>query len=97
MQKIQLEQDIRPLSEFRANVTSFIDQVRKTKRPLVITQRGKSAAVVLDVAEYEKLIEKLELLTDIQIAESQIQQGKGIDHQAALDQIGDRQGNKSYF
>ena len=87
MQRIQLDEDIRPLSEFRANVASFIDKVRKTKRPLVITQRGKSAAVMMDVAEYESLIDKLELLTDIQIAESQLQKGEGIDHENAKDQI----------
>ena len=87
MQRIQLDEDIRPLSEFRANVASFIDKVRKTKRPLVITQRGKSAAVMMDVAEYESLIDKLDLLTDIQIAESQLQKGEGIDHENAKDQI----------
>ena len=75
MQRVQLDEDIRSLSEFRANVASFIDKVRKTKRPLVITQRGKSAAVMLDVAEYESLIERVELLTDIQKGEAQIKQG----------------------
>ena len=76
MQRILLNEDIHPLSEFRANVAAFIDKVRQTKRPLLITQHGKSAAVMLDVAEYEKLLQKLELLTDIQIAESQIERGE---------------------
>ena len=83
MQRIQLDEDIQPLSEFRANVALFIEKVRKTKRPLVITQRGKSAAVMMDVAEYEKLLEKLELLSDIQIAESQINRGEGVNHEDA--------------
>ena len=56
MQRIQLDEDVKPLSEFRANVASFIERIQKTKRPLVITQRGKSAAVMLDVAEYETLL-----------------------------------------
>ena len=87
MQKIHLSEDIQPLSEFRANVASFIEKVRITKRPLVITQRGKSAAIVMDVVEYEKLIEKLELLTDIHIAESQLQKGEGLSHEDAKDKI----------
>ena len=81
------EIDIQPLSEFRANVASFIEKVRKTKRPLVITQHGKSAAIMMDVEEYEKLIEKLELLTDIHLAESQLEKGEGISYQQAKDQI----------
>ncbi len=87
MQRIQLDEDIRPLSEFRANVASFIEKVQKTKRPLVITQRGKSAAVMLAVSEYERLLDRLELLTDIQKAEAQLSQGQGISHQEVEKQI----------
>lgn len=87
MQRILLSEDVHPLSEFRANVAAFIDKVRKTKRPLVITQRGKSAAIMMDVAEYEKLLEKLEVLTDIQTAESRIARGEGIEHEDAKQKI----------
>jgi antitoxin YefM len=90
MSRIQLDEDIQPLSEFRANVTSFIDKVRKTKRPVVITQRGKSSAILMDVSEYELLIQKLELLTDIQIAEKQIADGLGIEHEDARNKIRSR-------
>ncbi|MBD3385396.1 type II toxin-antitoxin system prevent-host-death family antitoxin [candidate division KSB1 bacterium] len=83
MSRIQLDEDIRPLSEFRANVTSFIDKVRETRRPLVITQRGKSAAILLDVSEYEALLQKIELLSDIQLAEKQLEEGLGINHKDA--------------
>lgn len=46
-----------------------------------------NAAIMMDVEEYEKLIEKLELLTDIHIAESQLEKVEGISHQQAKDQI----------
>ncbi len=87
MQRIQLEEDIQPLSEFRANVASFIDKIQKTKRPLVITHRGKSAAVILAVSEYEQLLDRLELLTDIQVAENQLNKGEGINHEDVKNQI----------
>jgi len=83
MQRILLDQDIKPLSEFRANAAAFIKQVQATKRPLVITTHGKSAAVLLDVAEYEALIEKSEVLQDIHTAEGQLMEGKGIGHNEA--------------
>ena len=87
MRRIQLNEDIKPLSEFRSNARAYIDKVRKTKRPLVVTQRGKSAAVILDVDEYESLLEKIELLLDIQIAEGQIKEGKGLEHDDAKIQV----------
>ena len=87
MQRILLDQDIKPLSEFRANAAAFIKQVQATKRPMVITSHGKSAAVLLDVAEYEDLLEKNEVLQDIHMAEHQLQEGKGISHKEAKNRI----------
>jgi len=87
MPRIQLNEDIKPLSEFRSKVRSYIDKVRKTKRPLVVTQHGKSAAVILDVDEYESMLNKIELLQDIQLAEKQIKEGKGVNHEDAREQV----------
>ncbi|HWQ25679.1 MAG TPA: type II toxin-antitoxin system Phd/YefM family antitoxin [Chlorobaculum sp.] len=56
MDRIDLENDIRPLSEFRANTASLVTQVRKTGRPLVLTQHGKSAVVLLDVRLYQTMV-----------------------------------------
>ena len=73
-------QDIQSLTAFRANVASFVDQVRETRRPLVLMQHGQSAAVLLGAAEYEALVEELEVLRDISISERQLVAGKGIPH-----------------
>ncbi len=81
MHKIQLDQDIQPLSEFRSKVAFYFDKVKKTKRPLVITQNGKSSAILLDVSEYQSMVDKIEVLEDIRLAETQIDQGLGISHQ----------------
>lgn len=83
MGPIRLSRDIRPLSEFRANAAAFVQQVRTTRRPLVLTQHGKSAAVLLGVEEYERLVERAELLQDIATSEEQIDRGEGFEHDAA--------------
>jgi len=87
MRKVQPSQDIRPLSEFRANVAAYVEQVQATKRPLILTQHGRSAAVLLDVGAYEALIDRLELQEDVRAAEAQIAASAGVGHgkaQAAL-------------
>jgi prevent-host-death family protein len=56
MNSIDLVSDIRPLSEFRANTAALVTQVRKTGRPLVLTQHGKSAVVLLDVHHYQSML-----------------------------------------
>ncbi|NAZ48213.1 type II toxin-antitoxin system prevent-host-death family antitoxin [Vibrio toranzoniae] len=87
MSRIHFDQDIQPLSEFRAGVTSFIKQINETRRPLVITQRGKGVAVVLDVAEYEAMQEKIELLEEMRTAEAQLTSGLGVSNEDARAQV----------
>lgn len=80
MKRTHLRDDIKSVSEFRARTAALIGQVQKTKRALVLTQRGLSAAVVVDVGEYERLVEELEFLRDIHVAEGQLAKGEGISH-----------------
>ena len=87
MTRLNLDEDIKPLSEFRANVTTCIRQIRKTRRPLVITHHGKSTAVLLGVSEYEGLMGKIEILEDIRVAEDQLARGEGLSHDAAIKHV----------
>ena len=81
MYKIRLDQDIQPLSKFRSKVAFNFDKVKQTKRPLIITQNGKISVILLDVSAYQSLIDKLEVLGDIKLAEEQINKGIEIAHQ----------------
>ena len=87
MQRLKIDQDIKPLSEVRTGIANFIKQVHDTKRPLVITQHGKGVAVLIDVHEYEAIQERLELLTDVQISLNQIENGQSIDHEDAKQKV----------
>jgi len=87
MPRLKIEQDIKPLSEVRTGIANFIKQVHNTKRPLIITQHGKGVAVLLDAHEYERMQEKLELLTDVQISINQMENGQGIDHEDAKNKL----------
>ena len=49
-------QDVRPVTEFRAHASAFLEQIRATKRAVILTQHGRSAAVLLDVGVYEELL-----------------------------------------
>ena len=83
MRRVRVNEDIKPMSEFRTGIASFLKQIHDTKRPLIITQHGKGVAVLLDAGEYEAMQEKIELLQDIQTSISQIEGGKGVDHEQA--------------
>jgi antitoxin YefM len=87
MQKIKIDQDIRPLSEVRNSMANFIKQVHDTKRPVIITQHGKGVAVLLGANEFEAMQEKIELLSDIQTSLNQLEKGAGISHEDAKEKL----------
>lgn len=87
MQRVRVDEDIRPLSEFRAGVATFVKQINETRRPMVLTQRGRGVAVLVDVQEYERMQERLELLEEIYRAEEKIASGEGISHKDARTRI----------
>jgi len=87
MPSVKPSEDIQPLTAFRANAALFVEQVRQTGRPLVLTQHGKSAAVLLGVANYEALVEELELLRDIHLSERELAEGKGVAHEEVVREL----------
>ena len=87
MARVRPTEDVRPLSEFRANAASFVHQVQGTKRPVILTVHGRSAAVLLDVGEYETLLDQLELLRDVKAAEAQLKQGRTVSQAKAREKV----------
>lgn len=83
MRPLKVDEDIQPLSEFRAEIASFVKQVKDTKRPLVLTQHGRGSVVVVEIAEYATMRERLEIIDDIAAARAQLAAGQGILHDEA--------------
>ncbi|NLZ18085.1 MAG: type II toxin-antitoxin system Phd/YefM family antitoxin [Desulfobulbaceae bacterium] len=87
MQRLRINEDIKPLSEVRTGIANFIKQIQETKRPLVITQHGKGVAVLVDAHEFEAMQEKIELLTDVHTALQQIENEQEVEHKEALKSV----------
>ena len=87
MTKLRVDEDIRPLSDFRAGIASFVKQINETHRPMVLTQRGRGVAVLVGVHKYQKMQHRLELLEDIYRSEAQIEAGEGVSHAEAKDRL----------
>lgn len=85
--RVELDQDIQPLSEFRKHSADFIDRVKNEKRSIVLTQHGKSAAVLVDVGEYQRMIDKIDLMDELMKAEREIIQGEVVSHEEAKKRI----------
>ena len=54
---LDLRKDIHSLTTFRRRSGDFMKQLRKSKRPVVLTVNGKAAAIVQDVEAYQRLLD----------------------------------------
>ena len=87
MSRVRIDEDIRPLSEFKAGVAAFVKQVQETRRPIVLTQRGRGLAVLVDVHEFARMQERLTILEDIYQANEQLAAGEGVPHAEVKDRL----------
>lgn len=54
---LDLTKDIQSLTTFRRQSGDFMKQLKKSKRPVVLTVNGKAAAVVQDAEAYQRLLD----------------------------------------
>jgi prevent-host-death family protein len=71
--------NIVPITDLRQDATSIVKRVAMEREPLVITQRGRAAAVMVSIETYEHSQHELEILRLLARGEKEIEAGKGYD------------------
>jgi prevent-host-death family protein len=71
---------LKPVTEIKRHATEIIDQLRNDRVPVLITEHGKEAAVLLDVATYKGMLNRLELLEVIAKGEQAFTEGRTFTH-----------------
>lgn len=69
-------EDVVPVSDLRTKAAQIIDRVHQTRQPVLVTQRGRSAAVLLDVAEYQRQQRRMALLEHIALGKRDVAAGR---------------------
>jgi prevent-host-death family protein len=54
---LDITTDIESLTTFRRRSGDFIKQLKKSKRPVILTVNGKAAAIVQDAEAYQRLLD----------------------------------------
>ncbi|MBU1698705.1 MAG: type II toxin-antitoxin system Phd/YefM family antitoxin [Candidatus Eisenbacteria bacterium] len=69
--------NIIPISDLRQDAAAVLRNVRGNQKPLIITQRGRAAAVMLSIEAYEAAEEERAILRQLARGEREIDQGVG--------------------
>jgi PHD/YefM family antitoxin component YafN of YafNO toxin-antitoxin module len=59
---LDIGKDIHSLSDFKRNTAEFLEQMRGTGHPVMLTIDGKAELVVQDAASYQKLLDHVDEL-----------------------------------
>lgn len=62
---LDISRGINSLSNFKRNTAEFMQQLKETGQPIVLTVNGKAELVVQDAESYQKLLELVERLETI--------------------------------
>jgi prevent-host-death family protein len=76
--------DMVPVTDLRQDAAAALRRLKASKRPLVITQRGRAAAVMLSIEAYERAEHERRLLKLLARGEREIARGKGHELRAVL-------------
>jgi len=63
---LDIGQDIHSLSNFKRNTPEFLQQLRETGRPVVLTVNGKAELIVQDAQSYQRLLDLIDRLEAIE-------------------------------
>ena len=77
---------IMPVTDFRSDAAAALKTVRESKEPVVITQRGRAAAVIVSLEAYERAQEERQILLQLARGEKEIAAGAGADLESVLDE-----------
>ena len=76
--------EIIPITDLRQDAASALRRVRASGQPVVITQRGRAAVVMLSIEAYERGERERELLRLLARGEREIAEGRGYDLKSVL-------------
>ena len=71
-----VQECIKPISYIKTNAADMMNFVNDRKEPLIITQNGKSRAVLINIESYQEMKNAFTLLKIMQLSEKDVKTGK---------------------
>ena len=76
MKEVRLSEDVVPIGEFKAHIASWIKRMGETGYPLVITQNGKPAGIIISPEVYDQVLKKEKFFNSITAGLSDAEAGR---------------------
>ncbi len=75
---VKYSEDIVPITDLKVNPGRIVNQVDKTRRPVLLTSRGRAVAIVESVRDYEERTEEQAFLRGVVQGLMDVEEGREI-------------------
>ncbi len=84
MREIRVSRNIIPISEFKAKAAEWLRRLSRSSEPVVITQNGKAAGVLLSPAAYDELTERYRFVGAVEQGLADVEAGRVTPHREVV-------------
>ncbi len=88
MKPLRVSEDVVPVGQFKAQAKKWLARAAETGQPLVITQNGRPAGVLLSPAEFDRLVERYQFVRAVEEGIADADAGRLIDGAALRARLG---------
>jgi len=88
MPEPRFSEDVRPITELKVKAAEIVNQARDSKRPVLLTRRGRGVAVLLGLDEYEKLVDRAAFIDAVRVGAEAAAAGDLHPHDEAVSILG---------
>ncbi len=82
-----LSESVKPISYIKAHASEVLEEVGKTRNPVIVTQNGHAKAIIQDLRSYEEMQETLAMLKVVAAGEKAVEEGRVKTLDAAFTEI----------
>ncbi|KXJ57075.1 MULTISPECIES: type II toxin-antitoxin system Phd/YefM family antitoxin [Neptuniibacter] len=75
------------VTTLKRQATKLLADLHESKEPILITEHGQPSAYLLDVADYELMVERMKILEGIAKGEQAIREGRTVDMSQAKEKM----------
>jgi antitoxin YefM len=73
---ISIKNDIVPIAEFKTSISKWFKSLQSTGHPVIITQNGKPAGVLLSPEDYDELVYRKAFLDSVGMGIADAESGR---------------------
>jgi prevent-host-death family protein len=84
MRTLRVSENIVPVSDFKAKAADWLRRLGESSEPVVITQNGKAAGVLLSPAAYDELTERFRFMRSVEQGLADVEAGRVTPHEEVV-------------